>query len=293
VISNRDTLIQETAEIVSHLTYPASQHVMRVMAPRVAALAQPGSFVHTQCDSAIAMRRPISIMRVDASDAWIDLLYKEVGVGTRALANRRVGQTLDLIGPIGRPFELLETHVRPLLIGGGVGIPPVLFLAERLSNRLNEFQPLLLMGSEVPFPFELAPSVVPIAGIDDAVATTLALSESWGIATRLSSLGGFDGCYDGYVTDLARRWLDNLDETERRKVAVYSCGPTPMLKAVAALAKEYELPCQVSLEEFMACAVGGCAGCTVRVRTNTGDAMKRVCVDGPVFEAAEVFFGDG
>jgi dihydroorotate dehydrogenase electron transfer subunit len=292
VISNRDSLVQETAEIVSHLDYPAGQHVIRVVAPRVSALARPGSFVHLKCNGDIGMRRPISIMRVDAKEGWLDLLYKEVGVGTRALAKQRPGQTLDLIGPIGQQFKLSETRTRPLLIGGGVGIPPVLFLAECLARRLNEFEPLLLMGSEVPFPFELKTSALPVNGIDDDVNATLALSESWGIATRLSSLGGYPGCHNGYVTDLARRWLDSISDQEKQTVAVYSCGPTPMLRAVATLAKEYDLPCQVSLEEFMACAVGGCAGCTVRVRTSTGDAMRRVCVDGPVFEAAEVFFDE-
>ena len=79
-----------------------------------------------------------------------------------------------------------------------------------------------------------------------------------------------------------------MDEVERARVALYTCGPTPMLEAAARLAAEYALPCQVSLEEFMACAVGGCAGCTVRVRSDGADAMKRVCVDGPVFAADTV-----
>ena len=87
----------------------------------------------------------------------------------------------------------------------------------------------------------------------------------------------------------ARHWLDALDNEARAQVEIFSCGPHPMLEAVAKLAKEYELPCQVSLEEFMACGVGGCAGCVVQVETEQGPAMKRVCVDGPVFEAAQVF----
>ena len=288
--SNRDTLIVEQATVVEHSHHPGGQHILRVQAPQIAAGAEPGSFVHLSCDDAIAMRRPISIMRVDPSEGWLDLLYKEVGAGTRALAARQTGESLSMIGPIGQPFRLAEQHTLPLLIGGGVGIPPVLFLAERLAARLNEFQPLLLMGSEVPFPFELQNSALPVDGIDSAVANTLALVERWGIAARLSSLRDFDGCHKGYVTDLARRWLDALTPEQHQQVAIYSCGPTPMLEAVAALAAEYQLPCQVSLEEFMACAVGGCAGCAVRVRTPEGDAMKRVCVDGPVFEAAEVFF---
>jgi dihydroorotate dehydrogenase electron transfer subunit len=117
------------------------------------------------------------------------------------------------------------------------------------------------------------------------------LLEQWGVTARLTSLAGFDGCFRGYVTDLARPWLQSLGAEERDKVEVFACGPTPMLKAVAALAEEFDIPCQVSLEEFMACAVGGCAGCTVEVETDEGPAMKRVCVDGPVFDARSVVWG--
>ena len=116
------------------------------------------------------------------------------------------------------------------------------------------------------------------------------LLDDWGIPCRLATLAGFDGCFDGYVTDLAEQWLSSLSSEERSKTEVFSCGPTPMLKAVAAIADKYGLACRVSLEEFMACAVGGCAGCAVRVKTPTGDAMKRVCVDGPVFDAASVIW---
>ena len=105
------------------------------------------------------------------------------------------------------------------------------------------------------------------------------------------ALAGFDGCYQGYVTELGREWLRGLDEAALREVEIFACGPTPMLKAAAALAQDFSLPCQVSLEEFMACAVGGCAGCVVQVNTASGPAMKRVCVDGPVFEAAAVDWG--
>ncbi|MEX2353374.1 MAG: dihydroorotate dehydrogenase electron transfer subunit, partial [Gammaproteobacteria bacterium] len=113
--------------------------------------------------------------------------------------------------------------------------------------------------------------------------------EDWKIPCRLASLQDYSGCYQGYVTDLARTWLKTLDSDSLATVEIFSCGPTPMLKAVAGLAREFDLPCQVSLEEYMACAVGGCAGCTVEVQTDTGPAMKRVCVDGPVFEASTVF----
>jgi len=102
-------------------------------------------------------------------------------------------------------------------------------------------------------------------------------------------LQGYAGCYQGFITDLARCWVDSLRAAQRLEVGIFACGPHPMLEATARLAAEYELPCQVSLEEFMACAVGGCAGCVVKVKTGQGPAMKRVCVDGPVFDAYSVF----
>jgi dihydroorotate dehydrogenase electron transfer subunit len=88
---------------------------------------------------------------------------------------------------------------------------------------------------------------------------------------------------------LAAEWLQALDADTLKQVEIFSCGPTPMLKAVAEVAKKFAVPCQVSLEEYMACAVGGCAGCAVRVTTPSGPAMKRVCVDGPVFDSRAVF----
>jgi dihydroorotate dehydrogenase electron transfer subunit len=118
---------------------------------------------------------------------------------------------------------------------------------------------------------------------------TMPLLEEWGVATRLASLADIGGSYRGYVTELAREWLTSLSPAELAEVEIFSCGPTPMLKAVAALAREFSLPCQVSLEEFMACAVGGCAGCAVEVATDEGPVMKRVCVDGPVFDGYRVF----
>jgi dihydroorotate dehydrogenase electron transfer subunit len=115
------------------------------------------------------------------------------------------------------------------------------------------------------------------------------LLEEWGVPSRLASGADFPGCFPGFVTELAEVWLASLTQAELGAVEIFACGPTPMLKACAALARRFHVPCQVSLEEFMACAVGGCAGCSVEVRTAEGPAMKRVCVDGPVFDAYAVF----
>ena len=144
--------------------------------------------------------------------------------------------------------------------------------------------------SEVPFPFTVKPSTIMVPGIGPDVIGTMPLLEDWGIACRLASQQGYPGCHDGYVTSLADEWITHHLQHDDGDIEIFACGPTPMLKAVAAVAEKFTLPCQVSLEEYMACAVGGCAGCAVAIRTSAGTAMKRVCVDGPVFDAADVIF---
>ena len=285
----RGTIHLEDAEILAHEAHAGDQHVLRLRAPKTAALARPGSFVHLSCDHALPMRRPFSIMRSGRDAGWIDILYRVFGAGTALLAQRRPGERLSLMGPIGRPFSIRPERPRPLLLGGGVGIPPMVFLAEEMKAD-RRYRPIAMMGSEVPFPFKARPSQIMVPGVPASAIAAMPLLDDWGIPSRLSSLQGYPGCYEGYVTDLARSWLEALTEAERGEVEVYACGPHPMLAAVARLARDFGLPCQISLEEFMACAVGGCAGCTVRIQTPAGPAMKRVCVDGPVFAAETVVF---
>ena len=287
--SHRDTIFVENARILECEQHPGDQMIIRLHAPEIAAHALPGQFAHIQCDPALPMRRPLSIMRVSAKSGWVDILFKVLGEGTRLLAMRKKDDLLSVMGPIGKPFESHMKYSRPLLIGGGVGMPPVVFLADALREVKGAYEPFVIMGSEVPFPFKAQPSKLMVPGVPSDVIAAMPLLDDWGIASRLASQQGYAGCFEGYVTDLARTWLDALSEEQRKEVAIFSCGPHPMLEAVAKLANEYHLPCQVSLEEFMACAVGGCAGCTVEVQTDAGPAMKRVCVDGPVFEASTVF----
>ncbi len=290
----RGSIFLETARVISQLAYEAQQFVLRVAAARCAAHAEPGSFVHITCDATIPMRRPLSIMRADAKAGWIELLYKVEGAGLRALAGHKAGDEVSVLGPIGQPFRARPERPRTLLLGGGVGIPPMVFLAERLRAQSRApgdapWKPLVLMGSEVAFPFRTRPSTIIVPGIPAGSIACLPLLEEWGVPSRLASCADFPGCFSGFVTELADAWLASLSAIELAEVEIFSCGPTPMLKASAQLARRYRLPCQVSLEEFMACAVGGCAGCTVAVRTPQGPAMKRVCVDGPVFDAYTVF----
>ena len=287
---HRGTIFVEEAELLAQHEYPGRQFVVRLQAPRCAAAAVPGSFAHLSCDAQVPMRRPLSIMRADARAGWIEILYKIVGLGLEALSQQPVGATLSVLGPIGHGFAPDPTRPRTLLIGGGVGIPPMIFLAEALrSRRDTDWSTLVLMGSEIPFPFTARPSTLLVPGMPDGTIAAMPLLEDWNVPSRLASLAGFAGCYAGYVTELAAQWLGSLTPAVLAQVAIYACGPTPMLQATAVVARRFGVPCQVSLEEFMACAVGGCAGCAVPVVTDQGLAMKRVCVDGPVFDANAVF----
>jgi dihydroorotate dehydrogenase electron transfer subunit len=283
---NRGSIFVEDGAILSVDEFAGDQFIMRLHAPKCAAAAAPGCFVHITCDTSLPMRRPLSIMRV--GNDWIEILYKIVGRGLRLLSQKKAGDAVSVLGPIGQPFRMSTERPNTLLIGGGVGIPPMIYIADWLRQDAREWQPFAILGSEIPFPFDLKKSSIAISGMDDDVSSTMPLLESWGTPARLTSLQGYEGCYNGYVTDLADRWLSTRGADELAKVEVFACGPTPMLKAVAELAARYGLPCQVSLEEYMACAVGGCAGCAVKINTPEGVAMKRVCVDGPVFDAATV-----
>lgn len=283
--TNRGTIFLEDGEIIESRAFPGNQFIQRIRAPKCAAAARAGTFVHVTCDESLPMRRPLSIMRAD--EDWIEVLFKTGGEGLTRLAGKRAGDMLSVLGPIGQPFKPDSSRPNALLIGGGVGIPPMVFLADVL-RRDGSFRPRAILGSEIPFPFELVPANLEFPGIADPAMTTMPLLESWSVPTRLTSLADFDGCFRGFVTDLADRHLAGLDEDELGATRVFTCGPTPMLRAVAELAARYDVPCDVSLEEFMACAVGGCAGCTVLINSSDGPAMKRVCVDGPVFDASTV-----
>ncbi|MFK8018038.1 MAG: dihydroorotate dehydrogenase electron transfer subunit [Gammaproteobacteria bacterium] len=289
-MTHRNTIFVDDGSVISQTLYDGEQFVTRLHAPKTAQHAIPGSFAHITCDESIPMRRPLSIMRASAKEGWIDVLYKIVGLGLRHLSARKVGDRVSVLGPIGKPFVPDPARPKALLIGGGVGIPPMIFLAETHRNDpRSDWDPLVLMGSEIPFPFDTSPSKIDVDGVDAAATHCMSFLEEMGIASRLSSAAGIDGAFNGYVTELAAQWLDGLSAAERAQVQIYACGPTPMLEACARVAQRFDVPAQVSLEEYMACAVGGCAGCTVPVYDGDNVAMKRVCVDGPVFDASAVF----
>ena len=285
---HRATIFPETATVLERGDWPGDQHVLRLHAPETAAHARPGQFVHLACDPLLPMRRPLSIQLTDPEAGWIELLFKVVGYGTRLLARREAGDELALLGPIGRPFEVPPEVRFPVLVGGGVGIPPMVFLARELAGRA-EGGPVAFLGSEVPFPFTTTEAGLDVPGAPQAATAADARLEAWGVPNRLASTAGLPGAHTGYVTDLAESYLNGLAPEQRAQAAIFAVGPEPMLAATARVGRTLAIPVWVSLEEHMACAVGGCAGCTVRVEEPAGPAMRRVCVDGPVFPAEQVF----
>ncbi len=228
-------------------------------------------------------------MHRDTKAGTVDILYKIVGRGSSYLASRKIGDHIQCLGPIGNSFHISDSTTHPLLLGGGVGIPPMVFLANELRDH-EALHPFVIMGSEIPFPFKAKPSKIIIPGIPNEVIAAMPLLDDWGIASRLTSQQDYQGCYKGFIHELAEQWFLDLDVKTQCGVEIFACGPSMMLNAVAAFANRNDIPCQLSLEEHMACAVGGCAGCVVPYKENNKIiAMKRVCVDGPVFNAKNIY----
>ena len=212
-----------------------------------------GQFAHVYVPGK-TLRRPISVC--DASGNVLRLVYQIKGEGTRIMSQMN-GGSVDVLVPLGNGFKI-ESGRRYCLIGGGIGAPPMLYTAKQCDA------PLIITG----FRNE---SLVILQDDFKAVGETLLCTDD-GSAGR-----------KGFVTDLLRERINDIDE-------VCACGPTPMLKAVAAVCKEFGKPCQVSLEERMGCGVGACLVCAVKVRKNGEEVMQHVCKNGPVFNAEEVVF---
>ena len=214
-----------------------------------------GQFAHVYVPGK-SLRRPISIC--DARGGELRLVYQIKGEGTKIMSQMKAGETADVLVPLGNGFRL-GSGKRYALIGGGIGVPPMLYTAAKCDD------PLVITGFR-------SKSLVILQ--DDFVSA--------GAELMLCTDDGTAG-KKGFVTDLLRENIDRVDE-------VCACGPTPMLRAIADVCREFGKPCQISLEERMACGIGACLVCAVRVRKNGEEIMQHVCKNGPVFNAEEVVF---
>ena len=289
-MTNKDIIFEEKAEIVDQVKFEADQFVTIVKAEKSSQTAKPGQFAFVECGGDTLLRRPLSYLRSSKEDGTVEFMYKTVGHGLESLSQLKKGDEIKIMGPIGNGFAIPSGKKSAILIGGGVGIPPVLFMGEEIKKINGGIDLVAFFGSEIPFPFETCDSDLVMPGLDFSVNKTIDDMEKLGIPCRLSSQAGYEGCHSGYVTELAKSFIKTLSDGEKTETIIYACGPESMLKAVAKLAKDDQLDCVLSLEEYMACAIGGCAGCTVRVLEDGHERMKRVCVDGPVFDAEQLYF---
>lgn len=260
---------QLRAEIVRTERITADICRLTVHAPEIAAAAQPGQFamVRAGIGSDPLLRRPFSLHQVSA-EGKVQILFKVVGKGTRLLSLLQVGDRLDLNGPLGQGFRP-PTRRKLCLVGGGMGIAPLLFLAKELSRQKEEREIKVFLGArsreellELNANFEVL-GLQPLLATDDG------------------SLG-----HHGLVTELLLAEVGAGEEAQ-----IYCCGPTPMMKAVARICRGNDWPCQVSLETEMACGVAACLGCAVekaKCCQQTEQDYLHVCKDGPVFEAKEL-----
>ena len=246
-------------KILANEAINANVKRMVIEAPQIAEAAQPGQFVHVKkLDSVNFLRRPFSIADADRENGTITLIYRIVGKGTAEYAAMKVGEAFSILGPIGNGFALKDG--RPLLVGGGVGIAPLIYLSRQLKDK----KPILLIGGKN----------------KDEVFWEKYLQEFADkiyITTDDGSVG-----FKGFTVQLLPQIL-----AENNIEHIYTCGPNIMMEGVAKLAHKHDIDCQVSLEKRMACGIGVCLGCTFEGKL-TGKRRK-VCTEGPVFASKEVF----
>lgn len=250
---------------------------MTIESPEVVRKAVPGQFVHVKCGegNSTILRRPISIYRASEDEGTIEIIYQVRGKGTELLSMMKTGDIVDFMGPLGRGFDL--TGEQPgrepspvrldniAVVGGGIGIFPLMFLLEESRAAAKH----VLLG------FKNRNEVI-LKNEFEAVGNL-------SIATDDGSEG-----YNGFVTELLEENINDI-----RPQVIYACGPLPMLAKTADIAQRYGIPCQVSMEQRMACGVGACLGCAVKIKQGDEWAYKHVCKDGPVFWADEVIFEGG
>jgi dihydroorotate dehydrogenase electron transfer subunit len=247
-------------------------YAMTVVAPGIAARFRPGQFVTLAVGGPVTSmlpRRAFSIHDVRPDHGGtVEFVFAATGPGTRWLAERRARDVLDITGPLGRPFPVPRDPVSCLLVGGGYGSAPLFSLANRLRERRCSVD--FLLG----------------AATGDRVfgaLTARRTGRSAAITTEDGSLGA-----RGVVTDLMGQVIH-----EARTDVIYACGPMPMLRQVTSLARRYDIPVQVAVEELMACGVGVCMTCVLPVAGTDGiTRMVRSCVDGPVFRGEQVRWDD-
>lgn len=249
--------------IISKKNLAKEIYDLTILCPEIARIAEAGQFVNVKADG-FMLRRPISICSIDKAKGSLRIVFEVRGEGTKAMSRLAEGDTIDITAPLGgRGFDT-ENRKTAVMIGGGIGNPPMLALAEKFG----------------------ADGIV-ISGFRNAAAVIL--QEDFSAAGAETILCTDDGSAGkkGFVTDALQELLKR-----KKPDVIYACGPNAMLKKIAETAKENGIPCQVSLEERMGCGVGACLVCACRTVRSGEEYFAHVCKDGPVFNSEEVIFDE-
>ncbi|MDP8239631.1 MAG: dihydroorotate dehydrogenase electron transfer subunit [Candidatus Hatepunaea meridiana] len=234
---------------------------MTVYSPVISRHCQAGQFVHVRIGDSFNpfLRRPLSIGPCDGD--YLRLIFTVKGIGTKILSEKQPGDMIDLIGPLGKPFYLPDEKSCPVLIGGGIGVVPLLTLDDHIKKAVF------------------------LLGVQSKTSLTVDESE---INQRGISIASDDGSigFNGNVVQLFEKTLQQWSGTEKQKIIVYACGPMPMMIALKSVCAKFSIKAYLSLEAPMACGVGACQSCVVRKAKAEGYYL--VCQDGPVFDAQDV-----
>lgn len=247
---------RRTDEVVSVSLMSPGVYRLVIRDPYIARTARPAQFVNLySTNAAMVLPRPFGIANVEGDD--VTLIYQVVGAGTKEFSELRAGDRIDVLGPLGKSFDL-DTPANYVLVGGGLGVPPLLYAAQTLSGRDDETQVTSVFGyRDERFADE---TVKPYAGKVHSIVNA-----------------------EGNVVDL----LDDIEQeliTSDQRTVILSCGPTPMMKAVAGWASKRGISAQFSLESRMGCGYGACVACVV----DTREGRLKVCKDGPVFTTEQL-----
>jgi len=260
-------VIQEKARIIDHKQLTPTYLKLTLQNKYISSHAQPGQFVNIRIseDTDPLLRRPFSIHKIDPAKEIIEVLYEVVGKGTALLAQAKVGDELDVLGPLGTGFEIDKSRSIAVLLAGGMGIAPLRALADELLKTKKAVY-VFIGGRSM-----------------DCIQCEKELKDL-GCEILIATEDGSAG-KKGLITDLLESFLTNdVKPHDLENMVFYACGPQAMLKVVASLAMEHKVECQASLEEKMACGIGACLGCAVE----TKKGYKMVCKDGPVFNIKEI-----
>ena len=260
-------MIEQNASVRFNEKVAQETYLMGLESPEITRVSEPGQFVMIRVREGTdpILRRPFSICSVEGDSLFL-ILYQVVGQGTSIMSEAVEGDKFSVLGPLGKGFEMPQAGDTPILVSGGVGIAPLVFLAQTLGNR----KALLMTG---------------FRSVNEIVE-----KETCGLSDFQVSISTDDGTvgHPGFVTDLLE---DRLDDNKNETLSVFACGPVPMLKKVATLTQSQGIPCQVSLESLMACGVGACQGCAVPAASTEDRTYFHVCEDGPIFNSKLIGWG--